>query len=225
MTAARDAFLQQVRQSVQAGNQTGHSLPLPERAAIGYQGAGSHPSIRFREELAAAGGQAHLVADREAAIDKVLDIVQTVSARHILLGRGPFLDSLQLANYLRARGVEVTCVDQLKEETCRESFFAADLGITGVDHLIAETGTIVLRAQPDQPRSVSLLPPVHIAVAEISQLLPDLFDLFAAESGKGPTGLPSCLNLITGPSKTGDIELNLVTGVHGPGQLHVVLVG
>ena len=95
---------------------------------------------------------------------------------------------------------------------------------------MAETGTIVLQARPQQPRSLSLLPPVHIAIAEPSQLLPDLFDLFeifgSAETDSAPGAkLPSCLTLITGPSKTGDIELRLVTGVHGPGEVHLILVG
>ena len=75
-----------------------------------------------------------------------------------------------------------------------------------------------------QPRSLSLLPPLHIAVAHQSQILPDLFDLFETPLWTERGGLPSCLSLITGPSKTGDIELRLVTGVHGPGEVHVILI-
>ena len=86
---------------------------------------------------------------------------------------------------------------------------------------IAETGSVAVRARPEEPRSLSLLPPVHVVVADRSQLVPDLFDLFAALAS---AGLPSGLALITGPSKTGDIELRLVTGVHGPGEVHVVLI-
>jgi L-lactate dehydrogenase complex protein LldG len=83
---------------------------------------------------------------------------------------------------------------------------------------------VIVACRPEDPRSVGLLPPVHIAVAQRRQLLPDLFDLFAAYSANGTLpSLPSCLSVITGPSKTGDIELRLVTGVHGPGEVHVVL--
>ncbi len=96
------------------------------------------------------------------------------------------------------------------------------MGITGVDYLVAETGSVVLASRPGQPRSLSLLPPVHVAVAGRSQVLPDLFDLFEGRWSKEE--LPSGLSIITGPSKTGDIELRLVTGVHGPGAIHVVLV-
>jgi L-lactate dehydrogenase complex protein LldG len=103
-----------------------------------------------------------------------------------------------------------------------ESRFAADVGVSGVDHLVAETGSVVLASRPDQPRSLSLLPPIHLAVAHRGQLLPDLFDLL--HPARWPDGLPSCLSVITGPSKTGDIELRLVTGVHGPGEVHVLLL-
>jgi L-lactate dehydrogenase complex protein LldG len=93
-----------------------------------------------------------------------------------------------------------------------------------VAHLIAETGSLVVESSPTEPRSLSLLPPLHIVVAGRAQILADLFDLFLSERPPHEPGLPSCLSLITGPSKTGDIELRLVTGVHGPGEVHVVLI-
>src|SRR5262249_38763881 len=119
---------------------------------------------------------------------------------------------------------DVTTVTGLPEEGCRDRFFAADLGVSGVDYLVAETGSVVVLTGPDGPRSLSLLPPVHVAVAHRSQILPDLFDVFGPEVWSTRARMPSCLTLITGPSKTGDIELRLVTGVHGPGEIHVVLV-
>lgn len=220
MTTGRDAFLQRVREAVAAGNRPGEAGARPERGRVGYQGAGADLMARFRYELTAAGGQLHLVADREGTVREIAAIAQARSARRILLGRGAFLDTLGLAGGLRALGLEVVSVDALAPQTSREPFFAADLGVSGVDYLIAETGTVVLLARPEEPRSLSLLPPIYVAVAQPSQLLPDLFDLFEER-----TALPSCLTLITGPSKTGDIELRLVTGVHGPGEVHVVLVG
>jgi L-lactate utilization protein LutC len=223
VTSARDAFLQRVREAVAAGNRAGDAAPLPERGTVGYQGGGPDPAARFCTELAAAGGHAHRAADAEDAARQVLALVQARTARRVLLGRGPALDGLALADRLRAAGCDVAAVDALNPATSRDTFFAADVGITGVAYLIAETGSLVMVAGPDQPRSPSLLPPVHIAVAGEDQLLPDLFDLF--DPRRWPGGVPpSNLTLITGPSKTGDIELRLVTGVHGPGEVHVVLV-
>src|SRR5262249_40234407 len=129
------------------------------------------------------------------------------------------LDRLDLPGRLRAAGVEVAPADALPPGGERDTLFAADVGISGVDYLVAETGSVAILAQPQEPRSLSLLPPVHVAVADRAQLLPDLFGLFAALSA-----MPSCPSLITGPSKTGDIELRLVTGVHGPGELHVIFI-
>jgi L-lactate dehydrogenase complex protein LldG len=221
MTSARDAFLQRVRQAVAEGNRAGHAAPPGPRGSVGYQGGGPDLAARFCEQLAAAGGHPHPVAGAETATREVLALAEARGARRVLLGRGAFLDSLALGPRLQATGMEVVPADHLTPDGWRDSAFAADLAITGVDYLIAETGTVGLLSAPGSPRCPSLLPPVHIAVAERRQLLPDLFDLFAPLAR---SDLPSCLTLITGPSKTGDIELRLVTGVHGPGELHVILV-
>ena len=215
MTSARDSFLDNVRRAVAEGNRAGGSPPLPVRGKVGYQGASPDPVARFCAELAAAGGKAHVVPDGAGAVEVVVGLVRAWGARRVLLGEGPFVDTLPLAEALASAGVEV----QRPAGAARDDLFAADVGITGVDYLVAETGSVALFSRPGEPRSFSLLPPVHVAVAARSQLLPDLFDLFEAAGG-----LPSCLSLITGPSKTGDIELRLVTGVHGPGEAHVVLV-
>jgi L-lactate dehydrogenase complex protein LldG len=101
--------------------------------------------------------------------------------------------------------------------------FSVDASITGVSAAIAETGTIVCPSGPGLARGASLIPPVHIAVVSVEQLLPDLYDYLAAFNDVA--ALPTNANLITGPSKTADIEGILITGVHGPGDVHVVLLG
>lgn len=214
----RDTFLDRVRQAVRAGNRPGTSPPLPERGTLGYQGAGADPLARFRQEFEAAGGQLHVVPDETAASVAVLEVVRAAAARRVLLGSGRVLDGLDLSGPLTARGAEVVRVAALGSDKGRDALFAADVGVSGVTWLIAETGSLAVESSASEPRSLSLLPPIHIAVADRAQLLPDLFDLF--ERGE----LPSALTLITGPSKTGDIELKLVTGVHGPGAVHLVLI-
>jgi L-lactate utilization protein LutC len=229
MTTSREAFLQRVRQAVAEGNRTAGAPALKPRGDVGYQGAGPDPVERFRAELAAAGGLPHLVPDRAAAAEKVIELIRARGGRRILVGRGALLDSLDLPTRLRPLGIEAAVVDALPAEGCKEALFAADIGVSGAYALLADTGSVVVAAAPPEPRSLSLLPPVHIVVAGREQLLADLFDLFAALAPAAaadgePPRLPSCLAVITGPSKTGDIELRLVTGVHGPGEVHVVLV-
>jgi L-lactate dehydrogenase complex protein LldG len=213
----RDEFLERVRKAVAEGNQVGRIAAFPARGNVGYQGAGDDPAERFRDNLIAAGGRFHSVDCPDTAVDLLLTLLRERNARKILLGPGRVLERLDLQARLVAAGFSVTQADLAD----REASFAADVGISGVDHLIAETGSVVMESRPDQPRGLTLLPPLHIAIADRSQLVPDLFDLYARLD---PQSLPACIALITGPSKTGDIELKLVTGVHGPGAVHVVLL-
>jgi L-lactate dehydrogenase complex protein LldG len=224
----REAFLQRVRVAVMEGNRAGTAPPLPERGRIGYQGAGPDPVERFCAELTAAGGQPCVAPDRTAVLSKIQEIIQVHHARKIAIGCGGLLGKLDVAAKLLADGLEVMTTDSIPAALFRDAMFAADVGISNVEYLIAETGSVVMATRPNEPRSLSLLPPVHIAVAHPQQILPDLFDLFDLYSPiadlAGPASPPpSCLTLITGPSKTGDIELKLVTGVHGPGEIHVIL--
>ena len=84
---------------------------------------------------------------------------------------------------------------------------------------IAATGSVVVVSSPEEPRSRHLLPDIHLSLLREDAIVPDLAALFAAFH----TGLPSALAVVTGPSRSADIEQRLVVGVHGPGEVHVVL--
>ncbi|PYM37177.1 MAG: lactate utilization protein, partial [Candidatus Rokuibacteriota bacterium] len=103
----------------------------------------------------------------------------------------------------------------------------ADLGLTGVDLAIAETGTLVVRSGAGRPRSTSLLPPVHIAVFARTALIESLGQagvfLEAWHRAEAP-GEGAVVSFITGPSRTADIELTLTRGVHGPKEVHAIFV-
>jgi L-lactate utilization protein LutC len=96
-----------------------------------------------------------------------------------------------------------------------------DVGESRALYGLAETGSVVLAASPDEPRSRSLLPEVHVTYLREDDILPGLDELFAAV-GREP---PSALAIVTGPSRSADIEQMLTIGVHGPGEVHIVLVG
>lgn len=85
---------------------------------------------------------------------------------------------------------------------------------------LADTGSVVLAASPAEPRSRSLLPAVHVTLLREDLILPGLDELFAALGDD----LPSALAIVTGPSRSADIEQKLTLGVHGPGEVHVVLL-
>lgn len=228
---AREAFLQRVRLAVTEGNRRSGAPALPARGTVGYQGSGADPVERFRREFGVAGGFSEQVPDGEAAVGTVVRLLRERQARTVLLERSTLLERLELPRRLHREGFGVWDATVGSKETRREQAFRADVGLTGVRYLVAETGSLVMTTSPDTPRSTSLLPPIHIALAEPRQILPDLFDLFdlftpeACPDRPAAAPPPSCLTLITGPSKTGDIELKLVTGVHGPGEIHLILVG
>jgi len=98
------------------------------------------------------------------------------------------------------------------------------IGITGCFCAIAETGTLVFVTSAETPTATFLLPETHIAIVRVDQILPAMEDAFArVRAGCG--ALPRAINLVSGPSRTGDIEQTIVLGAHGPRRLHIVLVG
>jgi L-lactate utilization protein LutC len=94
-------------------------------------------------------------------------------------------------------------------------------GVSEALYGLVDTGSVVLAASPEEPRASSLLPDVHVSLLREDRILPGLAELFEALGGD----LPSALAIVTGPSRSGDIEQTLVVGVHGPGEVHVVLTG
>ncbi|MCB1859610.1 MAG: lactate utilization protein [Gammaproteobacteria bacterium] len=109
-------------------------------------------------------------------------------------------------------------VNQWKEEL----FYGIDGAITSTRWGIAETGTLVLWPTPAEPRSFSLVPPVHIAVLEAQNIYNTFADLIEQENWR--QGMPTNALLISGPSKTADIEQTLAYGVHGPVELIIIMI-
>ena len=93
-------------------------------------------------------------------------------------------------------------------------------GVSEAIYGLADTGSVVLAAAPDEPRARSLLPEVHVTLLREDLILPGLDELFAAVGDD----LPSALAIVTGPSRSADIEQKLAVGVHGPREVHVVLL-
>lgn len=104
----------------------------------------------------------------------------------------------------------------------REACARAPFGITCADFALADTATVVLLTSREEFRLPSLLPPCHLAVIPRDRILSGLDELLARESL--PVDSRSAMVLITGPSRTGDIEQILVRGVHGPGEIHLIVV-
>jgi len=222
----REAFLARVRQAAEQGRPYRVELrPVPE--GIGYVGADGDLVERFAAEVNAVGGEAFVVADLAAAGQQLYQLLAEAGAKSAVSWQHELLNRLGLAELLAAPGVtlfDYKRLSALPAAEAREILLMCDVGITSCNCAIAETGTLMMCSRPGQERVASLLPPMHIAIVERQQIVPDLIDAFQLLAERGTSQLPSNVTWITGPSKTGDIELQLTTGVHGPGKWRVIVI-
>lgn len=246
------AFLSRVRQALQQQPQgdAAHAASEPETTAVPVSDVESAEAIRARlrtqraalvarlqEELQAVGGQVVRVESVAEVTQYVTRLAREYEADLVVRWDDALLEILEVDAALQGHGVEVrTATPPLEDEAAmsgqrqdlRDLLARADIGLSGADYAIAETGTLALSALPGQMRGVSLLPPVHVAVVKHSQIVATMADCLAILQDEGQDNvqdrLTSCISFITGPSRTGDIELSLTIGVHGPGELHLVIL-
>jgi L-lactate dehydrogenase complex protein LldG len=176
---------------------------------------------RFLEELDALGGHGQRVASVEEARDYVVSLVWERDAKLLVRWDVEELERLGVDELLEGAGVEVALWRDL--EDFREVAAGADLGLSTAEWAIAETGSLVLTSGPGRGRTVTLLPQTYVAVIPTERVLGTVPEAIEKYAGKG--GLPANVCFHTGPSRSGDIEMSLTIGVHGPGDVHVILVG
>ena len=163
---------------------------------------------RFSAEAAALGVDCHVESSADDVRRRVGSIV---NGRSVLSWDRPWLpystgDVLTTALFADAPTVQQA---------------TAALGVTGCDAAVAETGSLVLFSGPGRARTVSLLPPLHLAIVERDTLCYSLAEVFTRYHQRLRDDA-SC-TIITGPSRTADIELTLTLGIHGPGRVIVII--
>jgi L-lactate dehydrogenase complex protein LldG len=167
----------------------------------------------FVQNLEGLAGKCSVVRDVSSVIPLLRDLLQ---GKRAVASNSPFLEACGIA---RLPEVQSGFTDR---EALREACATADVGITSVDYALAETGTFVMLASPQEARMISLLPPVHVAMFPQSRILANLDELLSLVPM--PADETSSMVLITGPSRTADIEQILVRGVHGPGEVYAIIV-
>ena len=147
-------------------------------------------------------------------------LIEEKELKSFSIWESQFLKELNVKNGLKDAGLNLVTAKN------KNRIANSDIGITEVDYAIADTGTLVLLTDKNQPRSVSLLPPIHLAIVRPENLVRNIDDLFVILKSKleNLEDITSCMTFITGPSRTADIELNLTLGVHGPKELYVVIL-
>jgi L-lactate dehydrogenase complex protein LldG len=138
------------------------------------------------------------------------ELVNTNEIKKAMIWDTDWLRELGLIDRLRSLDVEI-----ISNQADSEALAQCDLGITEVDFALPETGSLGLLSLPERPREVSLLPRVHLALVHPRALCSDLHEVFTQAKNH------KYLILITGPSRTSDIELTVTLGVHGPKSLYV----
>lgn len=221
--AARDAVLARVRKAL------GKSGDRKEARADadGYVAAHGHgprpalPADLLGRFIARAG-------DMESTVERIAD------RREIPSAVARYLDALELPAALAAQKSHVgVCWPEFADLdwqgagldiAVRPTQGNDRLGITGTFCAIAETGTLVVLSGADTPTATTLLPDTHVAVLAAGRVVAGMEEAFALirrERGQ----LPRAVNMISGPSRTGDIEQTVVVGAHGPYRVHILVMG
>jgi L-lactate dehydrogenase complex protein LldG len=210
---SRDEILDRVRTAL--GRHAGQAAPDPPPVRIRIPEVAIPTRISsLLTHVDALAGRGLRAATREEAGAIVR---RSLGNRSAIASNSPVLEECGIT---RLPGVRSGISDR---DELRALCATAEVGITGTDYALADTGTLVMLSSPREARLISLLPPAHIAVVPAERILTGLDELFSILPD--PAALTSSMVLITGPSRTADIEQILVRGVHGPGELTVVVIG
>jgi L-lactate utilization protein LutC len=239
MNSAREQILKNLRYSAAKTPAIGLQKSLPpahEDALIyrNYEPAHRQPLQMFAEKLASLKGEFFRVNEEKTAAKTLRELlsevlsqqrqngattnprIEKIAARH----RHPLIDGIIAVDSWLGENVEV--IDRQKISSPDFANFA--VGITAVDFLVARTGSLVLSSATAGGRRLSVLPPLHVAIATTDQLVISLDEAMAGYQQRREYDRSSYATIITGPSRTSDIEKILVLGAHGPKRLAVIVV-
>lgn len=206
---SRDNILHRVRTALGRSPGEPPAAPPPVRLRI--------PDVALEDRITSLLARVEALAGKPYRTTDPRAIVAELTAnKTAIASNSPFLAQTGITSLPNVR-TGITDRDEL-----RALCATIDFGITSADYALADTGTLVMISSPAEARLISLLPPAHIAVVPRDRILTGLDELFTLVPN--PAEASSSMVLITGPSRTADIEQILVRGVHGPGQIAVIVV-
>lgn len=204
MGQARWEILNQLKNAV-------HTVPVPpdfEKPI--YQSVDLPLELAFREGMEKVNGFVHLFSTEKELYTALKEFLSSRIKDNI------FCNEVEIGNQLNKFGIPFQHSSDFSKNV--------EVGITGCEFLIAHTGSVMVSSAQKGGRQMFVYPPVHVIIANKNQLVGYLEEAYAGISEKYKNNFPSQIALITGPSRTADIEKTLVLGAHGPGQLRVFLV-
>lgn len=216
MSGARERVLANVRAAL---NRVG---PLPESVARSLQGRLARPRAnlapavgddlvaRFVEMITAVSGRVTRVAHIDGVADAVAGLLETFDlGERVVVAPDATLEGIPWSNRLSVERRAASGDDRLS--------------VTAAYAAVAETGSLVLLSAAESPTTLNFLPDDHVIVVRESQVVAHIEDVWA-RMRRDKRAMPRTVNFITGPSKTGDVEMIMQEGAHGPRRLHVILI-
>jgi L-lactate dehydrogenase complex protein LldG len=246
-SADQQAFLDNLRQAL-TGNQASVLKPVDDPLAqhAGIYQPQAKPVSRSRAErltlLDQVIQEAALINLNATAHKDIASVTRDIcrlavdsqpefgDKKQIAAWNHPLIKALNLPKALKGKGIPVDFPDQTHmgdRESLRQWIFESYIGITSADFCLADSATLVMKTRAGQDRSVSLVPSIHIAVIRLEQIIGSLKEMYFQlqnDPDHVNEGLTPCLSLVSGPSKTADIEATMVHGAHGPREVHLFVV-
>jgi L-lactate dehydrogenase complex protein LldG len=207
-STSREKILKKVRDALI--EQTDPPYPVIDNDSSVYQPSEEPLDVTFAQELIKVEGKFVYCDDNDDFLASLQSFILEKNWP-VLYCFDPFLQ-----NFLRKGGIPF--------ESNPDQISDAKLGITRCENLISRLGTVMVSSRLSPGRQITVFPEIHLVLAYPSQLVPDLKQAFQNLRRKYQTEYPSMVSLITGPSRTADIEKTLVMGAHGPKELYVFLI-
>ncbi|WP_319500769.1 lactate utilization protein [uncultured Draconibacterium sp.] len=203
MASAREEILNKLKKAI-------HPEPeMPDFDAPVYHAIEKSLGQAFKENLEAVNGSVYLCKSEEEFVEKLKAVLQDVPKTELVCAE----DDLR----------ELLTKNGIGHQDYQERQQTIEAGITSCEFLIAHTGSVMVSSALQGGRQLSVYPPQHLVIARKDQLVDYLHSAYAKIREKYPDQLPSQITLVTGPSRTADIEKTLVLGAHGPRELHVFI--
>jgi len=227
MSSSRDTILNKLRHA-RRPFETATPRPAAYQPVLSAGDQSTDALIaRFQDAMTALKGNT-IVAHGDAAVrDIVIDLLRQHEVTHILAWDFSHIPVADLELTVRNAGITITMPNTHEERSpdAMQWMGSAGAGLTGADAALAATATLVLSTDIGKGRIPTVLPPIWISVISSSQIFAHMEDWVAHQRAQGMTTILERANVafVTGPSRTGDIEMQLVLGVHGPGTQYVVI--
>ncbi|WP_297088520.1 lactate utilization protein [uncultured Draconibacterium sp.] len=203
MASAREEILKRLENAV-------HPEPeMPDFDAPVYHTIDKALDLTFKANLEAVNGSVYICKSQQELTEKLRTHLENIADSAI------FCAEKKLQNLLTQSNI--------KHQNYREEATTMEVGITSCEFLIAHTGSVMVSSAMEGGRQMSVYPPQHVVIAQQEQLVDYLGTAYDKIQQKYIDQLPSQITLVTGPSRTADIEKTLVMGAHGPRELHVFL--